>query len=125
MNCWALSGPKLAEIISQFGNNQMMVYSLIDLNQNNGMVLLEPCSSATALAVVLLFYHFVFFITTTISPLSSLTNDRIRMMTTNVPLSQEHLPDEGPCSASRDPFTSLVCISLLRHNSLIITEGWV
>ena len=26
---------------------------------------------------------------------------------------REHLPDEGPCSASRDPFTSLVSISLL------------
>ena len=34
------------------------------------------------------------------------------MMTTNVPW-REHLPDEGPCSASRDPFTSLVSISLL------------
>ena len=33
-------------------------------------------------------------------------------MTTNVPW-REHLPDEGPCSASRDPFTSLVSISLL------------
>ena len=34
------------------------------------------------------------------------------MMTTNVPW-REHLPDEAPCSASRDPFTSLVSISLL------------
>ena len=34
------------------------------------------------------------------------------MMTTNVPW-REHLPDESPCSASRDPFTSLVSISLL------------
>ena len=34
------------------------------------------------------------------------------MMMTNVPW-REHLPDEGPCSASRDPFTSLVSISLL------------
>ena len=36
----------------------------------------------------------------------------------------EHLLDKGPCSASRDPFMSLVSISLL-DNSLIITEGWV
>ena len=37
---------------------------------------------------------------------------------------REHLLDKGPCSASRDPFMSLVSISLL-DNSLIITEGWV
>ena len=44
-------------------------------------------------------------------------------MTTNVPLSREHLPDEVPCSVSQDPFRLVDLIS--KHNSLIITESWV
>ena len=58
------------------------------------------------------------------SPLSSLTNDRIHMMTTNVPLSRTPA-GQGSLLCELGPIHVVNFFLITRHNSLIITEGWV
>ena len=58
------------------------------------------------------------------SPLSSLTNDRILMMTTTIPLSRR--PAEwGYLVWKSRPIFVVSFYPITRLNSLIITEGWV